>query len=343
MSEPSDKKVTPQRLMQYAWGFSAPLAIEAAVENGVFDALAEGPKNLAELEKATSSSGRGLSALADFLVGIQLLAKDGDGRFRLTEESDAFLVSSKPGFQGGIFRQLSRKVIPGWLELTEIVRSGSPAIDLSSEPTGATFFEDFVTDLFPVNYKAAKSLAEGLAKEGLPNPASVLDLAAGSGVWGIAAAQVSPGLRVTAVDWPQVLEVTKRVVNRFGLADRFSFSAGDLLEADFGTGHGLATLGHILHTEGEERSRALLVKTFKALAPGGRIAIAEFLVDEDRRGPISGLIFSINMLVNSRTGRTYSFKEIGDWLGAAGFVAPRLVEAPAVSPLILAEKPGAGQ
>ena len=43
MSEPSDKKVTPQRLMQYAWGFSAPLAIEAAVENGVFDALAEGP------------------------------------------------------------------------------------------------------------------------------------------------------------------------------------------------------------------------------------------------------------------------------------------------------------
>ena len=108
MSEPSDKKVTPQRLMQYAWGFSAPLAIEAAVENGVFDALAEGPKNLAELEKATSSSGRGLSALADFLVGIQLLAKDGDGRFRLTEESDAFLVSSKPGFQGGIFRQLSR-------------------------------------------------------------------------------------------------------------------------------------------------------------------------------------------------------------------------------------------
>jgi 3-hydroxy-5-methyl-1-naphthoate 3-O-methyltransferase len=124
------------------------------------------------------------------------------------------------------------------------------------------------------------------------------------------------------------------------LADRFSFSAGELLEADFGTGHGLATLGHILHTEGEERSRALLAKTFKALAPEGKIAIAEFLVDEDRRGPISGLIFSINMLVNSRTGRTYSFKEISHWLGAAGFVAPRLMEVPAVSPLILAEKAG---
>jgi ubiquinone/menaquinone biosynthesis C-methylase UbiE len=340
MNEPNDNKVTPQRIMQYAWGFSAPLAIEAAVENGVFDALAEGPKNLVELKKATGASERGLAALADFFVGIQLLAKDGDGRFRLTEESDAFLVSNKPGFQGGIFRQMSRKIIPGWLELTEIVRSGSPAVDLSHEQAGSTFFEDFVTGLFPINYAAAKILAESLAREGLPKPASVLDLAAGSGVWGIAAAQVSAAVRVTAVDWPQVLEVTKRVVNQFGLTDRFSFSAGDLLEAEFGTGHGLATLGHILHTEGEERSQALLVKTFKALAPGGRIAIAEFLVDEDRRGPISGLIFSVNMLVNSKSGRTYSFKEISNWLGAAGFVAPKLMEAPAVSPLVLAEKPG---
>ncbi len=343
MSDTSDKKVTPQRLMQYAWGYSAPLAIEAAVENGMFDALAAGPLVLAELEKATGSSARGLMALADFFVGIELLSKDGEGRYQLTEESVAFLISGKPAFMGGLFRHMGRTIIPRWLQLPEVVRRGIPAMDLSSEPTGAAFFEDFVEDLFPFNYAAAKSLAEGLAAQGLPKPATVLDLAAGSGVWGIAAAQVSPALRVTAVDWPQVLEVTKRVVNRFGLADRFSFSAGDLLEADFGTGHGLATLGHILHTEGEERSRALLVKTFKALAPGGRIAIAEFLVDEDRRGPISGLIFSINMLVNSRTGRAYSFKEIGDWLGAAGFVAPRLVEAPAVSPLILAEKPGAGR
>jgi hypothetical protein len=340
MNAPDDKKVTPRRLMQFAWGFSAPLAIEAAVGNGLFDALAGGPKGLAELGKVTGASLRGLAALADFLVGIELLGKDGEGRFQLTEESATFLVSGKPAYQGAIFRHISRTVMPGWLGLTEIVRRGSPAKDISSEPTGATFFEDFVEALFPVNYAAAKTLAENLATEGLPKPAKVLDLATGSGVWGIAAAQVSPAVRVTAVDWPQVLEVTKRVVAKFGLSDRFDFSAGDLLQADFGTGHGLATLGHILHTEGEARSRALLVKTFAALAPGGRIAIAEFLVNEDRTGPVSGLTFSINMLVNSKTGRTYSFEEIRDWLGEAGFTAPRLMEAPAVSPLILAEKPG---
>jgi 3-hydroxy-5-methyl-1-naphthoate 3-O-methyltransferase len=83
----------------------------------------------------------------------------------------------------------------------------------------------------------------------------------------------------------------------------------------------------------------LLKKTFEALAPGGTIAIAEFLVNADRTGPVSGLIFSINMLVNSETGRTYSFGEISDWLRQAGFIEPRLMEAPSVSPLVLANKP----
>jgi ubiquinone/menaquinone biosynthesis C-methylase UbiE len=167
----------------------------------------------------------------------------------------------------------------------------------------------------------------------------VLDLATGSGVWGIAVAQASPDVHVTAVDWPQVLEVTKKIATRFGVVDRFNFSPGDLLEADFGANHGLATLGHILHSEGEERSRELLKKTFQALAPGGMIAVAEFLVNADRTAPLSGLIFSINMLVNTETGRTYSFEELSDWLRQAGFIEPRLMEVPAVSPLVLANKP----
>ena len=63
--------------------------------------------------------------------------------------------------------------------------------------------------------------------------------------------------------------------------DRLQTVAGDLLEADFGTGHQIATIGHILHSEGRERSRQLLHKTFAALAPGGTIVISEFLPNEE--------------------------------------------------------------
>ena len=167
----------------------------------------------------------------------------------------------------------------------------------------------------------------------------VLDLAAGSGVWGIAQAQSSPRVQVTAVDWPEVIDVTKKTSARFGFADRFSFVEGDLLTAEFGSGYGLATLGHILHSEGETRSRELLAKTYKALAGGGTIAVQEFLVNQERTGPVNGLFFAVNMLVNTTEGNTFSFEEIGAWLAEAGFRNSRLLESPGPSPLILATKP----
>ena len=166
----------------------------------------------------------------------------------------------------------------------------------------------------------------------------MLDLAAGSGVWGIALAQSSGRVAVTAVDWGDVLPVTEKMVARFGLSERFSFVAGDLMEADFGHGHNVATLGHILHSEGEARSRTLLKKTFDALAPGGTIAIAEFLVNQDRTGPAVSLFFAANMLVNTDQGDTFSFEEIASWLKDAGFTNARLLDAPGPSPLVLATK-----
>ena len=222
--------------------------------------------------------------------------------------------------------------------MNEIVATGKPAGSVNQQTTGTDFFAEFVSDIFPMSYHVAQALGAHLNLNGANGPVSVLDLAAGSGVWGIALAQRSAQVRVTAVDWPGVIPVTRNTVTRFGLADRFSFVEGDLLQADFGSGHTVATLGHILHSEGIERSKALLAKTFGALASGGTIAIAEFLVNAERTGPVNGLIFAVNMLVNTDCGDTFSFEEIGGWLREAGFVDARTLNTHGPSPLILATK-----
>lgn len=333
--------VTPERILQFAWGYVPPLVLEAAIRNRVFDVLDGGPKTLSEVQTATGASSRGLSAIMNALVGLEFLAKDAQGRYSLTAESAAFLVSTKPSFMGGMIRHGSEDLIPKWLHLTEIVKSGKPANSVNQEGAGAEFFQNFVSDIFPTSYPSAQALAKELNFGEGGQPVRVLDLAAGSGVWGIALAQSSPRVRVTAVDWAVVLPVTRKTVEKFHLSDRFSFVEGDLLSADFGKDHNVATLGHILHSEGEERSRKLLAKVFQALAPGGTIAIAEFLVDDDRKGPLNGLFFAVNMLVNTDNGNTYSFNEIGSWLGAAGFRDARTIPAPGPSPLILATKPKA--
>jgi len=330
--------VTPERIMQFSWGYVPTFLLETAIHHRVFDVLDAGPKTVKETAAATGASERGLRIIMNGLVGLNFLAKDGQ-RYTLTPESETFLVSTKPSFQGGVLKHASSQLIPHWLHLNEVVATGKPAMSGNQEGAGSDFFQQFVVDIFPTSYPAAQVLAKELALSKSTTPVRVLDLAAGSGVWGIALAQSSDKVTVTAVDWIDVLPATKKTVARFGLSDRFTFVAGDLDAADFGKDQNVATLGHILHSEGEARSRSLLHKVFAALAPGGTIAIAEFLVNEDRTGPVGSLFFAANMLVNTDEGDTFSFGEISLWLTEAGFTDARLLEAPGPSPLILATKP----
>lgn len=336
----STPQVSPERLMQFTFGFAPPLMIETAIRCGVFDILDKGAKSLDALCVETGTSPRGLRMVLDALVGLDVLSKDDARHYGLTQESATFLVTGKPTYHGAFFLLTKGPMLSSWSGLEDVVRSGQSARHINQEQDGPSFFLKFVEDIFPIHYPGAQVLAKALGVQSAPLPISVLDLAAGSGVWSIAIAQQSPQICVTAVDWPGVITITKKVAARYGLADRYTFVAGDLHSVNFGQGHAIATLGHILHSEGEARSRRLLKKTFEALAPGGTIAIAEILVDARRSSAVPALIFAVNMLVNSDEGDTFSFEEIRGWLQDTGFEQVRAVEAPGLAPLlILATKP----
>ena len=296
--------------MQFAWGYSVPLAIQSAIEHKVFDTLDKGPKSLDELAAETKASKRGLRGIANMLVAFEFLAKDAQGRYSLTPESAAFLVSTKPSFQGGLFKHMSKSLIPNWLHLSEIVKTGKPAAAVNQQDGGAEFFEQLVVDIFPMSYPAAQVLADHLKLSAASKPVKVLDIASGSGVWGIGLAQRSKQVHVTAVDWPNVLKVTQQFATKFKVADQFSYVEGNMQTANYGSNFDIATLGHILHSDGESRSKTLLNRVFSALAPGGTIAIAEFLSNDTRTGPLQSMIFAVNMIVNTEEGDTFSFAEI---------------------------------
>jgi ubiquinone/menaquinone biosynthesis C-methylase UbiE len=327
-----------QRILDMASGYEPALILEAAVRVSVFDALDARPLTLEEAVTKTGASRRGLRALLNALVALELLDKDAD-RYALTAESAAYLVSSKPTYQGYMCKHVSGHLLPRWMRITEVVRTGLPSRSVNEQTDGGAFFREFVEDIFPMSYDAARALAEELRIAERMGPTSVLDIAAGSGVWSIALAEASGHVNVTAIDWPAVLPATRKVAQRHGVLDRFRFVPGDLMDADFGRDHHVATLGHILHSEGEPRSRRLLRKTFDALAPGGTIMIAEFVADDDRTGPPSALIFAVTMLVNTDVGDTFTFAEMSAWLREAGFMDVRQLDAPGPSPLILATKP----
>jgi ubiquinone/menaquinone biosynthesis C-methylase UbiE len=330
--------VTPDRIMQFAWSYAPVLAIEAAVRHGIFDALDTKTLTGDQVAAKTRTSKRGVTGVLDLLVGFGLLHKKGN-RYALAPDTAAFLVSTKPAFYGALYRHMVGQLLPAWMHLSDVVRTGKPALKVNAKKEGAAFFAQFVESLFPLSFPAANALGQHLGLSKLSAPASVLDIGSGSGVWGITIAKQSPHMRIRAVDWPQVLRVTKRVAKKHGVANRLTTAPGDFFAADFGKGHRLATIGHILHSEGRERSVRLLEKVFAALAPGGTVAIQEFIPNEERTGPPAALIFAVNMHVNTEAGDTYTFSEMSQWLRQAGFKNPRLLDVPSVSPLVLADKP----
>lgn len=333
------KPTTPERLIQFTFSYAPPLLLEAGVRHGVFDALSDGPRTLEQLSSVTNTSERGLRVVLNGLTGLQFLSKNAGGAYALTPESDMFLVSSKPSYVGGLFKHVSKVFMPSWMQLPEVVRTGTPVKMANEETEGTEFFHQFVEDLFPVNYPIASALGEALGVPRATERVNVLDLAAGSGVWGIGLAHKSPHVRVTMVDRAGMLPLTRRVAARNGVDDRCEYKAADILTDDLGTGYDIATLGQILHSFGEKGNRTALQRTFAALKPGGTVAIAEWLVNEERTGPFPGLFFALVMALNTAEGDTYSFGEISRWLADAGFTNARLLEIPGPSSLILADKP----
>ncbi|HEY2681452.1 MAG TPA: methyltransferase [Candidatus Udaeobacter sp.] len=339
MKKRQTKKLTPARLQQLGFAYAPPFIISAAVNNKVFDTMETGPKTVDQVRKQTGASARGLRVIMDALVGLELLKKDRQSRYSLTPESQAFLISEKPATLAGFFGSILPVMVSRWLRLTDVVRDGRPAVAVNQETEGTEFFSQLVETIIPMSYPGAQKLADHLKIAKSKQQVRVIDVAAGSGIWGIAVAQKSSQVRVTAVDWPGMIPTTQRITEKFGVRDRFDFVEGDLSDAKFGSGYDLATLGHILHSEGEQRGRQLLKKTFRALKSGGIIAIAEWLVNDDRTKPLPSLMFSVQMLVNTEKGGTFSFNEIKKWLEDAGFEKVRKLEAPGPSPLILATKP----
>jgi len=339
-AKPPKPPVTPERLMQMAWGFAPMLMLKAAVDNRLFDELATGPKTAAELAGATQCSPRGTLILAEGLLGFGLLKRRKD-RFSLAPDAAAFMVSGKPGYLGGMLKHFAAQLLDNWRQLPQIVRTGQPATMVDHQDQGAEFFSQFVEDLFHMSFHAADTLAIELLKKPPTHNGvfRILDIAAGSGVWSIPIASRMPNSHITAVDFAKVLPVTRRIVGMHHPPELLSTIEGDIQTVDFGSGFQVATLGHILHSEGEAKSRNLLKKVFDALAPGGMIAIAEFIPDDDRSGPPQPLMFAVNMLVHTEAGDTFTFKQMKSWLHEIGFHRIKKIPVPSPSPIVVAQKP----
>lgn len=331
------QNASPALVMADLTGAWRSRTLAAGVELDVFAHIAARKTAAKEIADAAGASLRGMTALLDALTSMGYLRKRG-GRYGLEPVADAFLVPGRKEYAGAMAHALSL-TWDVWKNLAEAVRSGRPTETVNIAAKGKEFFPKLVASIFPGNFAAASAVVAQFPQKVRRKILRILDVAAGSGAWSLAFANMIPGARITTVDFAEMTPITREFAMKFGVADRYEYLERDLRAGDFGAGaYDLVILGHIIHSEGEKYGKELLRKSYTALKPGGKLLIAEYVPNDSRSAPAMPLLFGLNMLLQTEVGSVFTLREYRAWLKDAGFrkVAPATVPPPTT--VILATK-----
>ncbi len=303
-------------------------ALQVAQILRVIHLLEERPRGLEEVARKTGCAPRGMEAL------LALLASAG----YLTLEQECF------GLAPGLLEYLrdawptewsAFPTIPEYEELEKAVRTGGPvrrAVEGTED--GGEFYSTVTPALLELHWADAQALSERLGA----GVRRVLDLGAGSAVWSLPLAKARPEVKVVAVDRARVLsEVTTRFLRQHEVSERYELRAGDYHEVELEKGgYDLILLGHLLHADGWEGSRRLLARCKRALAPDGKLAVAEFVAPEPRHLDYAANVFHLNMVMLTEQGVVFTGAELEELAREAGFRDLEWVQGPGDYPILLA-------
>jgi len=309
---------SPELFFDTVQAYQRTAALRAAIELNLFTAIADGAHTVPALAATCRASERGTRILCDFLTIVGFLIKTGGG-YQLTQDSAVFLNAHSPAYMGGTMEFLgSTDVVRHFDDLANTVRRGSISKDDSTVADENPVWEKFARAMTPMMMPSAEAMAEilGVAAAG---PIKVLDIAAGHGIFGIALAQRNPRAEVVAVDWAGVLKVASEHAAKMGVGARHRVVPGDAFAVDWGAGYDIALMTNFLHHFDAATCVTLLKKVAASLSPGGRVAVLEFVPNEDRISPPGTAMFAMQMLGGTPSGDAYTLAELTAMLRSAGF------------------------
>lgn len=324
MATQSIARPTPEHIFNTLTAFQQTAALKAAIALDVFTKIGEGANQPAAIAKSIGAAERGVRILCDYLT-IQGFLKKENGRYALSPDSAMFLHRRSPAWMGSIADFIADpEHYHNFGLLADAVRKGGTATQKGDHTKAhEDLWVKFAEAMAPMTLPASMFICK-LIDAASGKAMNVLDIAAGHGMYGITVARQNPNARVTAVDWPAVLEVAKKNAEKAGVANRYITQPGSAFEADLGTGYDCALLTNILHHFDRATCEKLLKRVHGALKPGGKAVVLEFVPNEDRVTPPTAAAFAIVMLAGTDSGDAYTFAEYEKMLRDCGFAKATL-------------------
>ncbi|HEY0830309.1 MAG TPA: methyltransferase [Candidatus Dormibacteraeota bacterium] len=329
------------RAFQLAGGFRAAQIVNAAVELGVPDLLAGGPRSVDELSLATDIEAPRLRRLLRALSGLGVLLETQDGRYANTEVGDLFR-EGVPGSRRPMARMLIPQAYRSWDHLLETLRTGVTGQSLAH---GGTLWEQIAADPdFGARFNDAmasntQGVAEFVARSGdFANASLVVDVGGGEGSLVTGVLLAHRNLHGVVYDLPAGLAQTPDYLASHHVQDRCTIAEGNFFESV--PPGDVYLLKDILHDWDDEHAAAILGVCRRAMNTGARVMIVERVLPShvtDDPAHMMATMTDLHMMV-MLGGRERTLEDLGSLFKTAGLALERftpgavfhLVEAVAV-------------
>ncbi|HUQ04374.1 MAG TPA: methyltransferase [Kofleriaceae bacterium] len=222
----------------------------------------------------------------------------------------------------------------GWGLMADVIRSDRPL-----HPEGGEVELRYQLHLARTSADAARALVPHLGA----SPRSLVDFGGGAGTYVAPFLDAHPLATATLVDFGDVLAIARTQLADFGA--RVRYLGGDARAVPVGTGHGAVLLSNLLHLHGPAICAGLVDAAARAVAHDGVVIVKDLRMDEDRCGPLPGLLFALNMAIYTGEGDVYPVSQLRTWLTAAGLgrIEEHLLASAPDSVLLVARKEAAGR
>jgi (2Fe-2S) ferredoxin/SAM-dependent methyltransferase len=287
----------------------------------------------ADVAAKIGADARATEMLLNALVAVGLLTKQGD-LFHNTLVAARYFVEGAPDDARAALMHTVH-LWQRWSTLSDCVRAGTSVTYQAAADRGDHWTRAFIAAMHRNAAERAPHVVRAVGTEGIER---MLDVGGGSGAYSIAFATDGEKLRVELLDLPAVCKLAQGYIEKAGLSGRITTRTGDLRSDDLGSGYDLMFVSAICHMLSEEENMDLIKRCRQALKPGGRLVIQDFILEPDKTSPKSAALFSLNMLVGTEHGASYSEPEYAAFMREAGFANVNRVRLPGPSGLMIGAK-----
>jgi SAM-dependent methyltransferase len=307
------------QILEMAGNFRPACILGAAAELDLFSRLGKDSRTAEQVAALLESDPRAVQILLDALAALRLLDKQGE-QYCVPEPVRPLLDEAEPNAILPMVRHMM-SMLRAWSQLAWVVKAGFPG---PRQASIRGFQEDraaFIAAMHAISCGAADDVVGQLAPLCFKR---LLDVGGASGTWTLAFLRAVPGATATIFDLPDAIEQARHRLCDTAFGDRVVLAAGDFYRDELPGGVDFAWISAIAHQHSRKHNRELFAKAWRALVPGGTIAIRDIVMEPSRTAPLDGAVFAVNMLVQTDSGGTFTFEELSEDLQSAGFVEPVL-------------------